>query len=231
MLKHSVWEYFATVFRLWKMHVSGWILALVAIGLTIAAATVADDASRSAKVVKLSAWLSGSAAIWVMFVAQYDAWKEEREARTKAEHSAGHFTGPEVWLSFQDTPGVVSRFVVENRSKEVDASMVLLDPVETSRYRVESKLVPLLRCSAIPVALTTRMTDKSQNISSVDVDLEAMLRDSSADLNCSLEFMVRYADHWGRRFRRRATVEVSRLRVARGNLPDIVNHAIESDDE
>jgi hypothetical protein len=82
---HPAWEYVVTVFRLWKMHVSGWILAVIAIGLSIAAAIVAKDATNSAMVVKLAAWLSGAAAIWVIFVAQYDAFSEERKKREVAE--------------------------------------------------------------------------------------------------------------------------------------------------
>lgn len=78
-------EYAVSVFSFWKMHVSGWILALAAIGLSIAAAVVIDDASASARVVKWSAFILGGAALCVMIGAQYDAWKEQFLAREKAE--------------------------------------------------------------------------------------------------------------------------------------------------
>ncbi len=78
------WEYVVTVFRVYKTHVSGWLLAIVAIGLTIAAAVVQGDQSTAASVVKWAAWLTGGAAIWLVFVAQYDAWRQEREAKQTA---------------------------------------------------------------------------------------------------------------------------------------------------
>ena len=69
------------VAQFYKGHVSGWLLAIVAIGLDIAAAYFVDDPSKSAKVIRWSAWLTSAAAIWLVFVAQYDAWKDEFEKR------------------------------------------------------------------------------------------------------------------------------------------------------
>jgi hypothetical protein len=79
------WEYIVIVAKWYKGHVSGWLLAVIAIGLAIAAAYFSDDPSKSAMVVRWSARLTVSAAIWVFFVAQYDAWKEERLARNALE--------------------------------------------------------------------------------------------------------------------------------------------------
>jgi len=78
------WEYVVTVFGAYKSHVSGWLLAIVAIGLTIAAAFFVDDPSKSAMVIRWAARITGVAAIWLIFVAQYDAWRQEREAKQKA---------------------------------------------------------------------------------------------------------------------------------------------------
>jgi hypothetical protein len=78
------WKYVVTVFRVYKTHVSGWLLAIVAIGLTIASAAVQNDPSRAAMVVRWAAWLTSGAAIWLVFVAQYDAWKQERDAKQVA---------------------------------------------------------------------------------------------------------------------------------------------------
>jgi len=73
------------VAQFYKGHVSGWLLAIVAIGLDIAAAYFVDDPSKSAKVIRWSAWLTSAAAIWLVFVAQYDAWKDEFEKREAEE--------------------------------------------------------------------------------------------------------------------------------------------------
>ena len=73
-----------TVFRVYKAHVSGWLLAIVAIGLTIAAAVVQGDPSTASSVVKWAAWLTGGAAIWLVFVAQYDAWRLEQTEKQTA---------------------------------------------------------------------------------------------------------------------------------------------------
>jgi hypothetical protein len=80
-----VWEYIVTVWRVYKTHVSGWLLAIVAIGLNIAAAYFLTDPSASAEVVKWSAKLTAVGAIYLVFVAQYDAWRQERCRAEKAE--------------------------------------------------------------------------------------------------------------------------------------------------
>jgi hypothetical protein len=54
-------------------------LAIVAIGLNMAAAYFIDDPAKSAVVVRWSARVTLAAAIWVSFLAQYDAWKEQRD--------------------------------------------------------------------------------------------------------------------------------------------------------
>lgn len=74
-------------------HVSGWMLAVTAIGLQVAAAWVSDDPSRSAIVVKWSAWITTAAAVWVIFVAQYDAWREERK---RAEEESAKNLKPQI---------------------------------------------------------------------------------------------------------------------------------------
>jgi hypothetical protein len=84
MLKRPAREYVMSVVRFYKGHISGWLLAIVAIGLNIAAAHFVDDPSRSAMVVRWAARLTTAGAIWLVFVAQYDAWKKERTAREEA---------------------------------------------------------------------------------------------------------------------------------------------------
>jgi hypothetical protein len=77
MLKRA-WEYVVAVTRWYKGHISGWLLAVIAIGLSVAAALFANDPGGPSLVVKWSARLSVAAAIWVFLVAQYDAWRSER---------------------------------------------------------------------------------------------------------------------------------------------------------
>ena len=79
------WEYVVAVLKWYKGHISGWMLAIVAIGLDIAAAFFATDPSKSVLVIRVSAALTTLAAIWAFQVAQYDAWRDERTARRKAD--------------------------------------------------------------------------------------------------------------------------------------------------
>jgi hypothetical protein len=60
-------------------------LDVIAVGLQIASARVADDPKKTVLVLKWSAWLTTAAAVWATFVAQYDAWREERQAKEKFE--------------------------------------------------------------------------------------------------------------------------------------------------
>jgi hypothetical protein len=76
---NRVWEFVVTWAKWYKGHVSRWLLAIVAIGLNMAAAYFIDDPAKSAVVVRWSARVTLAAAIWVSFLAQYDAWKEQRE--------------------------------------------------------------------------------------------------------------------------------------------------------
>lgn len=82
-----------SVAKHYKGHISGWMLAISAIGLQIAAAWVSNDPTRSATVVRWSAWIMTAAAVWVVFVAQYDAWREER---TRAEAEVARNLKPQI---------------------------------------------------------------------------------------------------------------------------------------
>ncbi|MGA8342397.1 MAG: hypothetical protein WB781_10710, partial [Candidatus Sulfotelmatobacter sp.] len=76
--------------RLWGNHIAGPVLAVIAIFFVIASAAIGGDATLAAKMVKWSAWLTGIATVLLMFVAQYDAWREtDRELdREKAKNEA-----------------------------------------------------------------------------------------------------------------------------------------------
>jgi len=166
----------------------------------------------------------------LVFVAQYDVWKKQKELtnQREAELEKALSDGPELSLGFNNVP-LAERFYVENRSPR-DAALVSIDPFETSRYRAESEILPAVRRSERPQIFEVRMTDKKEQIEYVDLDIVEMLKDSGDDgFYCSLEFTLRYSDHWGKRFKRRATLKVDRVRLDLANLPPILNHAIEID--
>jgi hypothetical protein len=79
MAHQRFWEYVVTVARWYKGHISGWLLAVIAIALNIAAAIYADDPSKAADIIRWSARITIAAAVYVFLVAQYDAWKEQRD--------------------------------------------------------------------------------------------------------------------------------------------------------
>ncbi len=141
-------EYAATVWRAYKAHVAGWLLAIVAIGLNIAAAFFIDDPSKSAVVVRWSATLTGAGAIWLMLVAQYDVWRKERlraetaemrlVPRMRIDHPQQHFWGLE---ERRGSSGMGYYFQVFNLSdadslESVSARLVSIEPDEV-------KILPL----------------------------------------------------------------------------------------
>lgn len=72
-------EYLTMTMKLWGNHVAGPILAVIAIISVIVSASYWNDPSILAKAARWSAWLTGSAAVGVIFVAQYDAWRDTKE--------------------------------------------------------------------------------------------------------------------------------------------------------
>jgi hypothetical protein len=70
------------------------------------------------------------------------------------------------------------------------------------------------------------MTDTLEDIQFVDLDLGEMLKDSSDGQNCSLDFVLRYSDPFGKRFVREATMSISRIRLHMERLPPLTHHAI-----
>jgi hypothetical protein len=62
--------------KLWGGHIAGPVISLIAIVSVITAAFVRNNPSRAAMIVVGTAWLTSAAAIFLMFVAQYDAWKK-----------------------------------------------------------------------------------------------------------------------------------------------------------
>jgi len=62
--------------KLWGDHIAGPVLAVIAIASVVGAAWVKSDPSLAAKLVVCTAWVTGAATVFLMFVAQYDAWKK-----------------------------------------------------------------------------------------------------------------------------------------------------------
>ena len=77
---HGPVEYVVTVLKLWGGHISGPVLALASIILTVCAAVFANDPKVGSAVVKVSALVTAILAVFLILVAQYDAWKLERIA-------------------------------------------------------------------------------------------------------------------------------------------------------
>ena len=69
-------EYLTMTIKLWGGHIAGPVISLIAIVSVITAAFVRNNPSRAAMIVVGTAWLTSAAAIFLMFVAQYDAWKK-----------------------------------------------------------------------------------------------------------------------------------------------------------
>ena len=191
---------------------------------------VADPAVATL-VLNWTARVSALAFVLFLFVAQYDAWTEQREKRIRAEQELDLVsqTGPEVWLGFESSHSYVG-FTIENRSLSRDAMQISVDPFETNSYRAAPSTLPLLRRGDTQ-ALTARMADKRHDISLIDIDLGEMLKDSGDSFNGWLQFVLHYSDSWGNRFVRRVTVDANRLGLALDNLPQLVNHPIKRDCE
>ncbi len=65
--------------RLWGAHISGPILAVVAIVAVIVNALYANDATATATAAKYIAWITGGISAFLVLVAQYGVWSEERD--------------------------------------------------------------------------------------------------------------------------------------------------------
>lgn len=154
MLKRA-WEYLITVFGFWKKHVSGWLLAVIAISLSLAAAYYSGNQGSSEKVLQWSAKLSVAAAIWVVFVAQYDAWREQHE-------KVGDLEGrPEVNLIVRRArigEGFSGEtfFLLQNASKST-ATNATVSAISKRAWRCEFAPMPTLLNNEVPAPLLYTM--------------------------------------------------------------------------
>jgi hypothetical protein len=77
--KHLACRYTLMVLSVWGKHISGPIFAVLSIGLGFAYAHYANNAIATAALLKYAAWVSGGISASLIFVAQYDVWKAERD--------------------------------------------------------------------------------------------------------------------------------------------------------
>ncbi len=73
------------------------------------------------------------------------------------------------------------------------------------------------------------MVDNRKKIRFTDIDVKDLLIDSAKGNTCRLETIVRYADSWGNRFKRRISLEASQVEIHLDIIPEIINHEIELD--
>jgi hypothetical protein len=102
--EHPVMEYIMTVLRLWGNHISGPVLAIVSIVSAFAYAYYADKPTAMTATTKYVALATGVASIVLMFVAQYEAWKVERDALEAEElsHEGSNIRG-DIKLGYLET--------------------------------------------------------------------------------------------------------------------------------
>ncbi len=228
-------EYIATILRFFRGHISGWVIAGIGIVYLILSAIITRYITDpKTPILVLNCTAAATAVVVLCFllvVAPYEAWKEQGDQTIEAERKLASLaqSGPEVWLDFQNSPSFTG-FTVENRSHNLDAIQITIDPFATKTYRVAPSILALLRHGETQ-ALSARMVDKRHDISFIDIDLGEMLKDTSDSFNCSLQFTVRYTDPWGNRFVRSAAIDAHLIELALDKLPQFVNHAIARDFE
>jgi hypothetical protein len=188
-----------------------------------------NDPRLGAKLGIWVAWIAGGATVLFVFVAQYDAWKEQNEARAKAEQEleAALANGPQVWLDFQAlSSNSNTGFVVESRDGQ-DALLLSIDPIRTANYQLKSGVRPSLHHGSpqpLPIELIGR-----DGSGFMDVDLRILLQDSCVGFQCSLRTILRYSDLRGTRFKRKITIDMDQLNLAHGTPLEVVNLEIERD--
>jgi hypothetical protein len=86
-------RYIVTVAKSWGRAISGPVLALLGLVLLICQATITDSQMATA-VFKYLSWTTLGAAGLMIFVAQYEVWKQELEAKIKTEEDLTRRVAP-----------------------------------------------------------------------------------------------------------------------------------------
>ena len=216
------------VSKSWGKAISGPVLAVAGLVLLVMQSVI-TDAPTATKVLKCGSWLTLGLAAIMIFVAQYDAWADQRQAKIGAEaqlkSTLDALKGPEVCLSFQSSAGF---FTVENRSLDTDAIKVWFDPLETKRYRLECEVLSHLRHGTTQ-ALKGAMIDKTERTRFMAIDLKDVLDDTCQNYKCELNFLLKYSDSRGHRSKRKVTISGNQVALKMQFAPEIVHHEIEPD--
>lgn len=111
--RNHVWEYVVSVTKHYSGHISGWLPAVVSLGVAVLAAAYINSPSVSMKVVKWTATAYLIVAGLLIFVAQYHAWREQHDraefevAKNQLPHIEGEAfafdAGPRIGTSGRDS--------------------------------------------------------------------------------------------------------------------------------
>jgi hypothetical protein len=125
--------------RLWGNHIAGPVLAIIAIASVVGAAFVRKDPSLAAKLVVWTAWSTSVAAIFLMFRAQYDAWKklDEKVNNYLDDHprlglNVVGFFGRQEWSDQADSKNTPAHFSIEHLGGRIPTD-VRFDPIHSKR--------------------------------------------------------------------------------------------------
>src|SRR5450755_345443 len=76
--KTIAWGYAMKAFSMWRKRTAGPSFAILSIVLAFAYAHFANDPAATIWLLKLAAYATGSIAVLLIFVAQFDVWNAER---------------------------------------------------------------------------------------------------------------------------------------------------------
>jgi hypothetical protein len=96
----TVREYIVMVSKIWAKAIAGPALALVSIILLLGQQVIFNVPNSRFSII--AGWITLGVAILLIFQAQYEAWKMQREARIKAEIEKRTKEGRHVGLDFYD---------------------------------------------------------------------------------------------------------------------------------
>jgi len=164
--------------KLWGNHIAGPVLAIIAIASVIGAAVVRNDPSLAAKFLVWTAWTTSAATVFLMFVAQYDAWKKLDEEVQKylddrprlGLHIVSHF-GYKEWQKAVDGRNTPVHFSLEHLGGRIPTD-VRFDPIQSKKgtwtlcFGSESYVTPPVR-----LMLAYELRDKGASIDHVIGDL------------------------------------------------------------
>lgn len=149
MSSHPSREYFVRSSKSWGRAISGPVFAVAAIVLAILAAYFSGNASMGVKIVRWSAWVLGGLAILMLFVAQYNVWREDHSKLTSVQldlqKERESPNGPLVVAeySFGENDNRNRPFVVRNKSVDM-ASSVAFRPLSGAGMTVTFDHLDLL---------------------------------------------------------------------------------------